>query len=184
MIASLKRYWLQLFQFAVWIAAVLTFLNPPPGLHESARDLGRLGIVASTVAATVLLVLCSRWSKKKHSLGWAIGGLLFLYIGLIAFISYDEQRSGCLCEADGNTLLIGEILTKRAADHASLTNIVSCDGLLREFAGVRADVWTPESMTRCASLLVTSYVVVLLAFVCAVIATAQAGRLIAHRARR
>jgi hypothetical protein len=181
LLQALKRNWLHLVQFAAWATLALSFLKPPPGLHESPKDLAKIGIFAATVLTAFLVVLCVRWSKNSHKLYWATAAVALVLGGISSYLAYVEARAPCLCTIDKTVLLIGRELTAQAIIHSKRMQISSCDGLLREFAGVKTDIWTPASILECSRALLIWYVVSLLLLVAALISAAQTARLTLDR---
>ena len=95
MFENFKRTWNQLFQFGVWIAALITVLIFKPNLYEFKEDwLPNFLQFICVITSGLLLVLTRKFDEEKYiKFWWAIAVIAFLTtIGLAAIYTYDFDR--------------------------------------------------------------------------------------------
>src|SRR2546428_5915045 len=92
-LASTKKTWGLLMQFAVFIFGVVgTFLLPPPGWVSSSGDktIVRLAQFIVAVLVGLIFLLVQKWNKKKDVRRWAMLAIVFLALSVLVFFAHQH----------------------------------------------------------------------------------------------
>lgn len=146
LLKAIRRVWLQLVQFAAWIAvAIGTFIQQPPPTTLTAPPDVALKHFTQFLGAVVLgvfLVVCLKWRQKKYAKGWMAFTLIMALATLTSFLVERALRPTWTCMYAGQVITIGDKLTSDAESYRStLTGEVTCDRLLSYYGGDAFLVW-------------------------------------------
>jgi hypothetical protein len=152
-----KQHWTLLAGFGVFVTGAIWFLQPPPGVDSGAVH--ALGIFVATLTIAIQVGIAYRFSKKCQFVAWSMVLALLLCLAITSVVIYERAFTKYTCDYRGHQLVIGDVLTPRAARIGTSLETSECTALLREFAGNVSDVWTPASISHCRTVLVVNYLV-------------------------
>lgn len=141
-------------QLIATAAAIVFRPSPAAAVLASAGDVARWGfIIAIVVVAATVIGATALWGAHGRLRWWTLAIAALGASALIAYVAYGDARDTRTCAYLGSDVVIGTVLTPKATEQARDQKIADCGGLLAEFAGVRADVWTRDSIAQSERLL-------------------------------
>lgn len=176
-LTQLKRHWRSLTGFAIFVTGAIWFIRAPPGVAGGFKEARALGLLVATLTIALQIGIATQFNEKRHFMLWSIILALLLLAAICSYIIYDRAFPRYTCEYRGHLLVIGDVLTPRAAIMGKTLDERSCDELLREFAGEVPDVWTAASINHCRTVLEVEYLLVLTLFAASVVTASHLVRL-------
>jgi uncharacterized BrkB/YihY/UPF0761 family membrane protein len=171
-----RKSWLLLIQATAWIGAVIaSFVLPPPvGTADETKVWVRFAQFIITIFIGLLVLLTLRWTKKKHILSWAAVSASFLMLGTICFFIYQILATRWTTSYDKDHVLIGDTLTKQAAEYLRENPTLTRSDLVMHYGGSVDKIWTIESINQRRFILAGVYVLTMPIFTICIIALLQA----------
>ena len=170
-----RRMWVAL--GAAAMAAIAVVVDPAPAALANAEGGARPAFAALTSAAivalsTLLPAIISRHPSRPKV--WLMLGLAALLLGVASFALGGYAQRGCTAHYGGKPVVIGTELTTLGAAYKKTNPELSNDELLFDAAGAPERLWTASSISRCRTLIASSYFLWIPFLVVCLLAGAQA----------
>jgi len=172
-----RNNWAVLAQASIWAIGIIgSFLLPPPVSisKEDEKIWLRLAQFVIAILLGLLFVVARKWNEERHSKWWATSGAVLLLLSLLLFVGYQYLSFSLTCKYYSQTVVVGSSYTPRGTYYVEKNPGISCETLLKHFAGRVEDVWTKESITRNRIVLAVAYIGSIPFFVACIIGVIQA----------